>query len=85
MTAITNHNTNEFDFAFKNNESSEEIISGQATKSVKVGIDPTKIVRKIVVYTKESNLISGFKLFDVSNKCLFEVGTFNQVTKEILL
>jgi hypothetical protein len=70
LTAIANHNTNEFDFAFKNNQVSEEIISGQATKSVKVGIDPAKMVRLFEVYSEDYKFISGFKLFDVSNNCL---------------
>ncbi len=69
MIAITNYDTYEFNFVFKNGLTGYAPMSGKNYEVEK--IDPAdSIVRKIIVFYDQRNYTDGFKLFDANNTCV---------------
>ena len=46
---------------------------------------PDSVVRRIIVGYDQNNYTEGFKMFDVMNNCVLEIGRFEFSTKEFLL
>ena len=75
LTAITKHANYEFNFVFKNGNTSD-MLQGKATEVVQIN-PPDSDVRKIVVGYFQSDYVSGFKLFDANNVCVPQIGAFD--------
>ncbi len=75
MAIITNYDTYEFNFVFKNGQTSDAPLSGQELEVVKIN-PPDSVVKKIIVGYDQGDYVMGFKLFDVNGTCVLEIGGF---------
>lgn len=69
LTAISKKENYEFNFIFKNGQTSDAPMSGQPTSVVKIN-PPDSIARKIIVGYYQGDYVSGFQLFDENNNSI---------------
>jgi hypothetical protein len=69
LTAITKYNDYEFNFIFKEGQTSDAPFTSKSTQIVKIN-PPDSVVRKIIVHYAQHCYVIGFKLFNADDTCV---------------